>query len=58
MGITYAISHYFAKIKVDSCDSSLPTEKTLALHIIIYIKSVLHKDKNHHYCYKIFLEKC
>ena len=50
-------SHYFAKIKVDSYDS-LPIEKTLTLHnVIMLIKSVLNKDKNHYY-YKIFLEKC
>ena len=53
----YIISHYFAKIKVDSYDS-LQIEKTLTLHIvIIHIKPVLNKDKNHYY-YKIFLEKC
>ena len=56
-GITYIFSYYFAKIKVDSYDS-LPTEKRLTLHnIIILIKLVLNKDKNHCY-YKIFLEKC
>ena len=55
-GITYIISRYFAKIKVDSCDSLL-VEKTLILHnVIIHIKSVLNKDKNHYY-YKMFLEK-
>ena len=33
-------------------------EKILTLHnVIIHIKSVLNKDKNHYY-YKIFLEKC
>ena len=53
----YMFSHYSAKIKVDSFDS-LPTEKTLTFHnVIIHIKSVLNKDKNH-YCRKIFLEKC
>ena len=56
-GITYNLSHYFAKIKVDSYDS-LPREKILTLHnVIIHIKSVLNKDKNPYY-YKIFLEKC
>ena len=46
-GITYIFSYYFAKIKVDSCDS-LPTEKRLTLHtVIIHIKSVLTKNKNH-----------
>ena len=55
-GITYIISHYFAKIKVDSYDF-LPIEKTLTLHnVIILIKSVLSKNKNHYY-YKIFLEQ-
>ena len=39
-------SHYFAKIKVGSYDS-LPVEKILTLNnVIIYIKSVLNKDKN------------
>ena len=56
-GITYIFSHYFAKIKIDSYDS-LPIEKRLTLdNVIIVIKTVLNKDKNH-YCYKIFLEKC
>ena len=56
-GVTYIFSHYFAKIKVDSYDS-LPIEKILNLHnVIIHIKSILNKDKNHNY-YKIFLEKC
>ena len=46
-GITYTISHYFANIKVDSYDS-LPIEKTLTLHnVIILIKSIVNKDKNH-----------
>ena len=56
-GITSIFSHYYEKIKVDSYDS-LPLEKRLTLHnVIIHIKSVLNKDKNHYY-YKIFLEKC
>ena len=55
--IAYIFSHYFGKIKVDSYDS-LPIEKRLAVHnVIILIKSVLNKDKNHYY-YNIFLEKC
>ena len=56
-GITYIISLYFAKIKVDSYHS-LRIEKTLTLHdVVIHIKSVLNKDKNHYY-YNIFLENC
>ena len=55
-GVTYIFSHYFAKIKVDSYDSLL-IEKRLTLHnVVILIKTVLNKDKNHFY-YKIFLEK-
>ena len=55
--ITYAFSHHYTKIKVDSYDS-LPIEKTLTLHnFIMHIKSVLNKDQNHYY-YNIFLEKC
>ena len=50
-------SHYFAKFKVDSYDS-LPIEKILMLHnVIIHIKSVPNKDRNHYYV-KRFLEKC
>ena len=45
--MTYIFSHYFTQIKVDSYDS-LPIEKTLTLHVIILIKSVLNKDKNHY----------
>ena len=48
-------SHCYAKIKVDSYDF-LPIEKTLTLHVIILIKSVLNEDKNHYYY--MFLEKC
>ena len=55
--ITYVFSHNYAKIKIESYDS-LPLEKTLSLHnVIILIKSVLNKNKNHYY-YNIFLKKC
>ena len=48
-GITYIFSHYFAKIKVDSYDF-LPNEKILTLYnVIMHIKPVLNKDKNHYY---------
>ena len=54
--ITYIFSHYFPKIKVDSY-ASLPLEKRLTLHnVIVHIKSVLNKEKNHYY-YEIFLVK-
>ena len=47
--IRYIFFHYFVKIKVDSYDS-LPLEKRLTLHnVIIHIKLVLNKDKNHYY---------
>ena len=40
-------------MKLDSYDS-LPIEKTLTLHnVIILIKSILNKDKNHYY-FKMF----
>ena len=53
----YIFSHCFEKFKIDSYDS-LPVEKILTLHnVIMLIKSVLNKDKNHYY-YKVFLEKC
>ena len=53
--IKYFFSRYYAKIKVDSYDF-LPIEKRLTLHnVIIFIKSVLNKDKNHYY-YNIVLE--
>ena len=55
-GITYVVSHNYAKIKVASNDS-LPLEKTLTFHnVIIYIKSVWRKDQSHYY-YNVFLEK-
>ena len=48
---------FFAKIKLDSYDS-LPIEKILTWHnVLIQIKSVLNKNKNHCY-YRIYLEKC
>ena len=51
--ITYMFSHIFAKIKVNSYDP-LPIEKRMALrNVIIQIKWVLNKDKNH-YHYNIF----
>ena len=56
-GITFVFCHKYAKIKIESYDS-LPLEKTLTLHnVIILIKSVFNKDRNHHYS-NIFLEKC
>ena len=51
-GITDVISHYHAKIKVDS-DNSLSIKKRLILlYAMIHINSVLNKDKIHPY-YKI-----
>ena len=53
--ITYIFSHYFAKMKVDSYDY-LSIEKILTLHnVVIHIKSVINKDKNHFFDKK-FLE--
>ena len=44
-GITYEIFHNYAKIIVDSSDS-LPLEKTIAFHVITFVKSVWNKDQN------------
>ena len=47
-GITYVISHNYAKIKVDSYDS-LPLENTMTFHnFMIIIKSVFSKDINNY----------
>ena len=54
-GFTYVISHNYAKIKVDSCNS-LPLEKTMTFrNVIILIKSVFIRDTSY-YC-DIFLVK-
>ena len=51
IGIIYVIIYNYARIKIDSY------EKTLPLHnVIILIKSVFNKNKNHYY-YDIFLRK-
>ena len=48
-GITDVISHNYAKIKVDSYQSST-LEKTLTVYnVIILIKSVFNIDKNNYY---------
>ena len=45
-GITYRISHNYAKIKVDLYDF-LPLEKAMTFHnVITFTKSVFDKDKN------------
>ena len=50
------INHNFARIRIDSCNS-LPIEKILTFHnVIIFIKSVVNKNKNKYYN-NIFLEK-
>ena len=50
-------SYNYAKIKIDS-DDDLSLEETLNLYnVVILIKSILNKNKNH-YCYDILLEKC
>ena len=55
-GIADRINHNFAKIRIDSYDS-LPSEKILTFcNIVIYIKSVVNKNKNQYY-HNIFLEK-
>ena len=52
----YIINHNFARIRIDSFNS-LPIEKTMSFHnVIIFIKSVVKKNKNNYY-FNIFLEK-
>ena len=50
-GITYIFLTILRKSKL-----ILMIQK-IDLHVLIHIKSVLNKDKNHYY-YKVFLEKC
>ena len=48
---------YYLIMKIGS-HNYLPTKKILAFHnVIIFIRSVVNKDKNKCY-YNIFLEKC
>ena len=47
-GITNGINHNFARIRSSSYNS-LAIEKTLTFHVIILIKSVGNKNKNHYY---------
>ena len=47
--ITYTFSHYFAKIKVDSYDSSRIEKRFILHNVIILIKSILNKDNIHYY---------
>ena len=50
-GITFVISHNYAKIKVELYDS-LPLEKAMTFHnVIILVKSVWNKDKNNYTIY-------
>ena len=46
--IAYIISYNFASIKVDSC-YSLPLERKTLHNVMILVKPVLNKDKNHYY---------
>ena len=54
ISITNIFSHYFAKIKVGSYDSSSKEKILTFYNVIILIKSVLNKDKNHYYYKDIF----
>ena len=50
-----SIKHIFKEIRIDSC-IFLPIEKIVTFHnVIIFIKSVVNKNKNNYYFY-IFLE--
>ena len=54
-GITFIISHKYAKIKVDSYNSLAVEKKKIFHNVIILFKSVWNKDKDNCY-YNIFLE--
>ena len=55
-GITDIITHNFARIRIDSCNS-LPIQKKLFFHdVIIPIKSVFNKNENNYY-HNVFSEK-
>ena len=55
-GITDSINNNFGKIKTDS-HNSLAIEKILTFHnVVIFINSVVNKNKNNYYC-NIFLEE-
>ena len=54
-GITDVFSHYYAKIKVDFYDSLPIGKRLISKNVIIHIKSVFNKEKNHYY--KIFSDK-
>ena len=53
---TYVISHYHAKIKVEKRQDSLPLQKTMTFHNVIY--NTQYRINQNHYYYNIFLEKC
>ena len=54
-GTTYAFSHNYARIKVDSYDSLTLEKKKIFYNVVIRIKSVWYKDQND-YHYNILLE--
>lgn len=45
------------KHEINSCNYLLLAKRLTLRSVIILIKSLLNKDKNHYYC-NIFLEKC
>ena len=49
--ITDSIKHIFGEIRIDLCNS-LPIEKIFIFHnVMIFIKSVVNKNKNNYYFY-------
>ena len=53
---TYAFSYNYAKIKIDSYDSSLIEQMLTLCDVITFVRADLNKYQNHYYY--IFLEKC
>ena len=48
-GITYICSHYCGKVKIDSYENFSRGKRLNLYNVIINIKSVLNKDKDHNY---------
>ena len=55
-GITYSINCNFSRTRIDSYNSFLKEKALTFPNVIILIRSVFSKNKNHYY-YNMFLEK-
>ena len=55
--VTYVLTYKYEKIKIDSCGSLHLGEALTLDNVIMFIKSVLNKNRNLHY-YNMLLEEC